>query len=98
MRRERIVDVLVVGAGPAGLATAAGLAAAGVGEVEVVDRERQAGGIPRHCLHGGFGRLGMTGPQYAERCVAAAVGTGAVLRTGVSVTAWAAPLTVDTTS
>ncbi|MEU1329168.1 FAD-dependent oxidoreductase [Streptomyces sp. NPDC005865] len=98
MRRERIVDVLVVGAGPAGLATAAGLAASGVGEVEVVDRERQAGGVPRHCLHGGFGRLGMTGPQYAERCVAAAVGHGAVLRTGVSVTAWAAPLTVDTTS
>ncbi|MEV7192727.1 FAD-dependent oxidoreductase [Streptomyces sp. NPDC093510] len=98
MRRERIVDVLIVGAGPAGLATAAGLAAAGVGEVEVVDRERQAGGMPRHCLHGGFGRLGMTGPQYAERCAAAAVGTGAVLRTGVTVTAWAAPLTLDTTS
>ncbi|MFH8607007.1 NAD(P)/FAD-dependent oxidoreductase [Streptomyces sp. NPDC018029] len=98
MRRERIVDVLVVGAGPAGLATAVGLAAAGVGEVEVVDRERQAGGVPRHCLHGGFGRLGMTGPQYAERCVAAAVGTGAVLRTGVTVTSWAAPLTLDTTS
>ncbi|MEU7577334.1 FAD-dependent oxidoreductase [Streptomyces sp. NPDC041068] len=98
MRRERIVDALVVGAGPAGLAAAASLAAAGIGEVEVVDRERQAGGVPRHCLHGGFGRLGMTGPQYAERCVAAAVGTGAVLRTGVTVTGWAAPLTLDTTS
>ncbi|MFD4628460.1 NAD(P)/FAD-dependent oxidoreductase [Streptomyces sp. NPDC058284] len=91
MRRERIVDVLVVGAGPAGLATAAGLAAAGVGEVEVVDRERQAGGIPRHCLHGGFGRPGLAGPQYAERCVAAAVRAGATLRTGVTVTGWAAP-------
>ncbi|MFF1374613.1 NAD(P)/FAD-dependent oxidoreductase [Streptomyces sp. NPDC058308] len=98
MRGERLVDVLVVGAGPAGLATAAGLAAAGVGEVEVVDRERQAGGVPRHCAHGGFGLLGTTGPQFAERCVAAAVGTGAVLRTGVTVTAWAAPLTLDTTS
>ncbi|MEU6994187.1 FAD-dependent oxidoreductase [Streptomyces sp. NPDC046465] len=98
MRRERIVDVLVVGAGPAGLATAAGLAVAGVGEVEVVDRERQGGGVPRHCAHGGFGPPGTTGPRFAERCVAAAVGAGAVLRTGVTVTAWAAPLTLDTTS
>ncbi|WP_069886146.1 NAD(P)/FAD-dependent oxidoreductase [Streptomyces luteocolor] len=98
MRRQRIVDVLVVGAGPAGLATATLLAAMGVGEVEVVDREPQAGGVPRHCAHGGFGRIGMTGPQYAERCVAAAVGTGAVLRTGVTVTGWAGPLTLDTTS
>ncbi|MFF3641058.1 NAD(P)/FAD-dependent oxidoreductase [Streptomyces sp. NPDC002564] len=98
MRRERIVDVLVVGAGPAGLAAAAGLAGAGAGEVEVVERERQAGGIPRHCLRGGFGRIGLSGPQYAERCVAAAVGAGAVLRTGVSVTGWAGPLTLDSTS
>ncbi|MFH8291708.1 NAD(P)/FAD-dependent oxidoreductase [Streptomyces sp. NPDC018059] len=98
MRRERIVDVLVVGAGPAGLATAAGLAAAGTGEVEVVDRDQQAGGAARYCAHGGFGRLGLTGPQYAERCVAAAVGAGAVLRTGVTVTARPDVLTLDTTS
>ncbi|AZM56907.1 oxidoreductase [Streptomyces sp. WAC 01529] len=98
MRRERIVDALIVGAGPAGLATAAGLAATGAGEVEVVDRDQQAGGAARHCAHGGFGRFGMTGPQYAERWVAAAVGVGAVLRTGVTVTGWSGPLTLDTTS
>ncbi|MGW0531180.1 NAD(P)/FAD-dependent oxidoreductase [Streptomyces sp. NPDC003032] len=98
MRRERIVDVLVVGAGPAGLATAVGLAGAGAGEVEVVEREQRAGGAPRYRAHGGFGRLGTTGPRYAERCVAAAVGVGAVLRTGVTVTDWSGPLTVDTTS
>ncbi|MFE6134096.1 FAD-dependent oxidoreductase, partial [Streptomyces sp. NPDC056437] len=51
----RTVDVLVVGAGPAGLAAATRLAAAGAGRVEVVEREQQAGGIPRHCCHGGFG-------------------------------------------
>ncbi|MEU1014210.1 FAD-dependent oxidoreductase [Streptomyces sp. NPDC005898] len=97
MRRERIVDVLVVGAGPAGLATAVGLAGSGVGEIEVVDRERRAGGAARHCAHGGFGHLGTTGARYAERWAAAAVGVGAVLRTGVTVTAWSGPLTVDTT-
>ncbi|MFJ2768413.1 NAD(P)/FAD-dependent oxidoreductase [Streptomyces sp. NPDC087300] len=98
MRRTRIVDVLVVGAGPAGLAAAAGLAASGAGEVEVLDREPRAGGMPRHCHHGGFGAFGLDGPGFAERCVSAAVRGGAVVRTGVTVTGWAGPLTVDTTS
>ncbi|MFE0174597.1 NAD(P)/FAD-dependent oxidoreductase [Streptomyces sp. NPDC059002] len=98
MRQERIVDVLVVGAGPAGLAVAAGLAAAGAGEVEVLDRERQAGGIPRHCHHAGFGAFGLNGPEFAGRCVAAALRSGAVVRTGVTATGWAGPLTLDTTS
>ena len=40
-RTRRTVDVLVVGAGPAGLAAATRLAAAGVGRVEVLDREQQ---------------------------------------------------------
>ncbi|MGW0906205.1 FAD-dependent oxidoreductase [Streptomyces sp. NPDC002853] len=97
MRRQRSVDVLVVGAGPAGLAAAARLAAAGAGTVEVLEREARAGGVPRHCHHGGFGRWGMTGPQYAELLVEAALGAGAAVRTGVSATGWAGPLTVDTT-
>ncbi|QCX80346.1 dihydropyrimidine dehydrogenase subunit A [Streptomyces sp. YIM 121038] len=105
-RRERAVDVLVVGAGPAGLATAAGLAAAGAGRVEVLERERQAGGVPRHCHHGGFGDRtvaglavpGTSGPRYARRCVEAAVRAGATVRTGVTATAWAGPRTLDTTS
>ncbi len=106
MRRERAVDVLVVGAGPAGLATAAGLAAAGAGRVEVLERERQAGGVPRHCHHGGFGDRavaglavpGLSGPRYARRCVEAAVRAGATVRTGVTATGWAGPRTLDTTS
>ncbi|MFF4242992.1 FAD-dependent oxidoreductase [Streptomyces sp. NPDC001822] len=54
-RTARDVDVLIVGAGPAGLAAGAELAAAGVERVEILEREQQAGGIPRHCHHGGFG-------------------------------------------
>lgn len=99
-RREREVDVLVVGAGPAGLAAAARLAAAGAGTVEAVDREEQAGGVPRHCFHTGFGmrELGrpMSGPAYARHWCDAAAGAGASVRTGVSVTGWAGPLSVDT--
>ncbi|MFD3652873.1 FAD-dependent oxidoreductase [Streptomyces sp. NPDC058620] len=108
-RLERSVDVLVVGGGPAGLSAAAELAASGAGHVELLEREREAGGMPRLCLHGGFGgrgtgrgpatgpRGGMTGPAFAQGCVAAAIGAGVALRTHVSVTGWDGPRTVETT-
>lgn len=100
-RSERTVDVLIVGAGPAGLAAGAELAAAGAGRIEILEREQEAGGIPRHCHHGGFGgrlaRGGVNGPAYARQSVAAAVSAGAGLRTGVTVTGWAGPRTVETT-
>ncbi|MFF8960073.1 NAD(P)/FAD-dependent oxidoreductase [Streptomyces sp. NPDC014894] len=98
---ERAVDVLVVGAGPAGLAAAARLAAAGAGGVDVLDREQQPGGIPRHCCHGGFGlrdlHRPMRGPEYARRLAADAERAGAALRTGVTATGWAGPRTLETT-
>ncbi len=74
---NRRVDVLVVGAGPGGLAVAARLAAGGFG-VEVLEREQAPGGVPRHCAHGGFGpRPGpLTGPAYARRLTEAAVRPG----------------------
>ncbi|MER6025672.1 FAD-dependent oxidoreductase [Streptomyces sp. NPDC001851] len=90
MTSPRQVDVLVVGAGPAGLVAAARLAAAGAGRVEVLEREQQAGGIPRHCAHGGFGTWTrpLTGPRYAGRLTEAAGRAGAVIRTGVTVLDW----------
>ena len=98
MTTLRTVDVLLVGAGPAGLAAAARLASAGAGRVEILERERQAGGIPRHCCHGGFGlRRPLDGPAYARRLVDDAVRAGAELRTGVTATGWAGPLTLRTT-
>ncbi|MFH8733495.1 MULTISPECIES: NAD(P)/FAD-dependent oxidoreductase [unclassified Streptomyces] len=96
-RRQRSVDVVVVGAGPAGLAVARSLAEGGVGVVEILEREAVAGGVPRHCHHRGFGRWGVTGPQYAARTVEAALGSGARVRAGVTATGWAGPLTLDTT-
>ncbi|WP_369393667.1 NAD(P)/FAD-dependent oxidoreductase [Streptomyces sp. CG1] len=91
MTTSRSVDVLVVGAGPAGLAAAARLAAAGAGRVEVLEREQQAGGVPRHCAHGGFGTWTrpLTGPRYARLLTEAAERAGAVLRTGTTVLDWA---------
>ncbi|MGW0880286.1 NAD(P)/FAD-dependent oxidoreductase [Streptomyces sp. NPDC002671] len=92
MTTVRDVDVLVVGAGPAGLVAAARLAASGAGRVEVLEREQRAGGVPRHCAHGGFGTRTrpLTGPAYARLLAEAAERAGASVRTGMTVLDWAA--------
>ncbi|HUF37019.1 MAG TPA: FAD-dependent oxidoreductase [Anaerolineales bacterium] len=99
---DREVDVLVVGAGPAGLAAAIELKARGVRSVLVVDREPAAGGVPRHCDHTGFGlrdlRRVLSGPAYARRYVAAAERAGVEIRTRVTVTDWPEDRRVRTTS
>ncbi|MFC9585391.1 FAD-dependent oxidoreductase [Streptomyces yangpuensis] len=100
-RTEARVDVLVVGAGPAGLALAARLARAGAGRVEVLEREQDPGGMPRHLHHAGFGRAPLPwlrGPAYARRWVRAAAAAGAAVRTGVTAIGWAGPLRLETTS
>lgn len=64
-------DVVIVGGGPAGLAVAARLRRKGVRDLVVLEREGEAGGIPRHCGHWGFGweshRRLLTGPKYASQ-------------------------------
>lgn len=91
--RTRVeTDVAIVGAGPAGLAAALALRAAGVGRVTVLDRERDAGGIPRHSHHTGYGLRDLhrvlSGPDYARHYVRRARAAGVELRTGVMVTGW----------
>ncbi|MFJ4334153.1 MULTISPECIES: NAD(P)/FAD-dependent oxidoreductase [unclassified Streptomyces] len=94
---SRHVDVLVVGAGPAGLAAASLLATAGA-RVEVLEREQSPGGVPRHCAHRGFGNRphAWTGPAYARLLTEAAVHAGAGLRTGVTALDWAGPRALTT--
>lgn len=64
-------DVLVIGAGPAGLSAARALQARGIDKVMVVDRETEVGGIPRFCPHPTFGLSDfyrpMSGPSYARQ-------------------------------
>lgn len=96
------VDVLIVGAGPAGLAAALELRRLGVPRVLVVDREVHAGGIPRHSQHTGFGlrdfhRL-LSGPQYAARYVRLACAAHVELRTATTITGWTGPTALSTTS
>jgi thioredoxin reductase len=84
--------VLIVGAGPAGLAAAVELRRLGVGPVVVLDRDDAAGGIPRHSEHTGFGardlRRVLTGPGYARWYAEAAAVAGADIRLGTTVTGW----------
>ncbi|MDO5684368.1 MAG: FAD-dependent oxidoreductase, partial [Propionibacteriaceae bacterium] len=94
--------VLIVGAGPAGLRAAQDLAPRVIGNVVVLDREAQAGGVPRHSDHLGYGvrDLGrfLTGPTYAKRLVSAAQNAGAEIRTRAMVTGWRDEQTVEVTS
>jgi thioredoxin reductase len=84
------VDVLVVGAGPAGLTAAAELRRLGVPRVLVADREAEPGGVPRHSRHTGYGLRDLhrvlSGPAYARALADAAIRSGAELRTGCTVT------------
>ncbi len=83
-------DVLIVGAGPAGLSAAQVLAKSGL-DVHVVDREAEAGGIPRHCGHSLYGwrefRRVLGGRTYARKLVHRARAAGAQLHTGTTVVA-----------
>jgi thioredoxin reductase len=94
-------EVIVIGGGPAGLGAATTLARAGR-RVLVLDREAEAGGIPRHCGHYPFGMREFSrvlrGPDYAARLVAAALAAGVTIRTRATVTALRPGGVVDITS
>jgi NADPH-dependent 2,4-dienoyl-CoA reductase/sulfur reductase-like enzyme len=70
---KKSAEVVIIGSGPAGLSCARSLKRAGVSDITILEREAEAGGIPRHCGHTGYGwhefsRL-MQGPDYARRLV-----------------------------
>lgn len=64
-------DLIVVGAGPAGLAAAAEAYKQGIQDILILERDSQAGGILNQCIHNGFGlhtfKEELTGPEYAAR-------------------------------
>ena len=83
------VDVLVIGAGPAGLAAATAAKEGGAREVVVLERDDAPGGILQQCIHNGFGlhRFGeeLTGPEYAQRDVDLARAAGVKIVCGATV-------------
>ena len=82
-------QVAIIGGGPAGLAAAVELKRRGIQDVLVLEREHEAGGILRQCIHDGFGltRFGesLSGPEYAARFLEQALALGVEIRTGTTV-------------
>ncbi len=83
---------VIVGGGPSGLGAGIALRELGIEPVTVIEREREAGGIPRHSDHTGFGlrdlRTVVTGPRYAERYRELAEQNGVEVVTETMVTDW----------
>jgi|TARA_B110000263_G_scaffold245335_1_gene254749 thioredoxin reductase len=83
-------DVAVIGSGPSGLSAAIMLRKSGIQRVIVLERESEAGGIPRHCGHPPFGirefKRILTGPKYAKKLVEAALSVGVQIKLKTTVT------------
>ncbi len=70
---SRDVDLVVIGGGPAGLATAISAKKNGVQDLIIIERNNWLGGILPQCIHDGFGlelfKEPLTGPEYAQRYI-----------------------------
>ncbi len=88
MERRQIV---ITGAGPAGMAAAIKLKELGFKDVLVLEKETQIGGVLRQCIHHGFGLIkfgkNYTGPEYKALYEKMLKDSGAKLKTGTTVTA-----------
>ena len=84
------VDVVIIGAGPAGLTLAHALGELNIENVLVIDRDTQPGGVPRYSDHHGYGlrdlRQPLRGPIYAGHLALRAVKGGARIMTEATVT------------
>ncbi len=67
------VDLVVIGAGPAGLSAAISARKNGIHSLIVIERNSWLGGVLPQCIHDGFGlecfKEQLTGPEYAQRYV-----------------------------
>ncbi len=90
--------VVIIGGGPAGLSAAIELRKLGVEGVVVLERESDAGGIPRVSDHTGYGirdlHTVMSGPAYAKRLVRLARDWRVDIRAATMVTEWVDDLSV----
>ena len=78
------IDVLIIGAGPAGVAAGIGAKKEGAKNVVVLERDWDLGGILQQCIHTGFGlrifREELTGPEYMHRFITEAKEAGVEFR------------------
>lgn len=73
MSIKKQYDVVVIGAGPGGLAAAIEAKKGGADDVLVIERDVELGGILLQCIHNGFGlqtfKEDLPGPEYAQRFI-----------------------------
>jgi NADPH-dependent 2,4-dienoyl-CoA reductase/sulfur reductase-like enzyme len=66
---NKTYDVIIIGAGPAGLAAAIEAKKTGAKDVIIIERNDEPGGILLQCIHNGFGSVlfkkDLPGPAYA---------------------------------
>ena len=66
-------ELVIVGAGPAGMAAATSAYEHGVKDILLLERDQYLGGILNQCIHPGFGlhhfKVDLTGPEYADRFI-----------------------------
>lgn len=82
-------EIVIVGAGPAGMAAAVKLCEMGFRDLAVIEKESRPGGVLNQCIHPGFGleRFGKnyTGPEYRAIYEEALEESGAELMTETTV-------------
>lgn len=63
-------EVVIIGAGPAGLAAAISCKENGLIDILILERDERLGGVLNQCIHNGFGlhylKEELTGPEYAQ--------------------------------
>jgi NADPH-dependent 2,4-dienoyl-CoA reductase/sulfur reductase-like enzyme len=83
-------DLIVIGAGSAGIAAALKAHDDGVQSILILEKDKEMGGILQQCIHSGFGvemfKEDLTGPEYAERYIDKMLAAGLEFRTNSLVT------------
>lgn len=89
MSDAKKIDVLIIGAGPAGVAAGIGARKEGAERVVVLERDWDLGGILQQCIHPGFGlrtfKEELTGPEYMHRFIEQAHSEGVEFHTNTMV-------------
>lgn len=86
---KKSYGIVVIGGGPAGLASAIKAYDSGEKNVLIIERDDKLGGILNQCIHNGFGltrfKESLTGPEYAYRFIIEAQKRDIEIMTGTTV-------------